>query len=324
LEDAKTITLTNTNNLTAVVSTFGATITRLLIPDRNNNPVNVVVGLADIDDYRSRHYQIQDLYLGSIIGRFAGRISDGYVEIEGTPYPIYNKGGIHLHGGHIGFDKKDWKIESVSRTAVTFYYLSSHLEEGYPGNLKIKLSYTLTDTDQLVLRYEAKTDKTTCINLTNHSYFNLSGSGTIMDHKLKIESDYVLEIDAFKIPTGSFLPVKNSKYDYSKRTKIRKPDFSGLDDTFVVDKSALKATLISEHTDIQMRVFSNQPGMVVYTPDSLPNLNYYNSVIYSEFPAICFETQHFPNSPHIGHFPSTLLKPEDTYVQETIFDFSKN
>lgn len=317
----ETITLANKNGLKLEISTLGATITQLLIPSRNRKNVNVIASLQNIKDYNSQQYIKEGLYLGSTIGRFAGRISKGYFEIDNIKYPIYTKNKVHLHGGKVGFDKKIWTIEDCSQTSAKLSILSPHMEEGYPGNLSVSVTFSVTENNMVKLNYEARTDKTTVLNLTNHSYFNLDGSGTILNHRLQIESDAYLEVDKTLIPTGRVLPVKSSIYDYTELKKIQQPYFKGLDDTFVLGSNSLKATLKSELSGIQMRVYSNQPAMVVFTPPEFPNFNFKGGASYSKFPAICFETQHFPDAPHYSNFPTTFLRPKDTYRQETCFEF---
>lgn len=316
------ITLTNKNGLQLKVSTFGATITQILVPDKNKIPVNVVVGLNDINDYRSKKYWNYALNLGSTIGRFAGRISKGFIKIDNIKYAIFNVNGVHLHGGALGFDKKIWTVNDISSNSVTLSYQSLHLEEGYPGKLHINLTFSITEANEVKLKYEANTDKPTVINLTNHSYFNLDGKGTILNHKLQINSDYILEVDKNLIPTGELVKVEQTKYDYRELSHIDNFSFNGLDDTFVSNKSSLKAILESDYTGIRMNVYSNQPATVVYTPPKFPELNFNGGVKYSKFPAICFETQFYPDSPHHKNFPSTILRPNEIYVQETSFEFS--
>jgi aldose 1-epimerase len=315
------IILLNKTGIKIEICTLGATITQLLIPSKNGKPINVVASLENLEDYQSEHYIKERLHFGSTIGRYAGRISKGHFEVDGIKYPIYNKNGVHLHGGESGFDKKVWDIERLSKSSVKLSCTSPHMDEGYPGNLKVSLTYTITESNELKLDYVAETDRTTHVNLTNHSYFNLNGEGTILNHKLQIQSDEYLEVDDRLIPTGQILQVKNSRYDYTHLKTIDQPSFIGLDDTFITSNDRLKAILKSESSGIEMHVYSDQPAMVVYTPPKFPNFNFRDNASYSTFPTICFETQHFPDSPHHKHFPSTLLHPGDIYRQETSFAF---
>ncbi|WP_370390649.1 aldose epimerase family protein [uncultured Winogradskyella sp.] len=321
MTDSDILTLSNANGITLELSTLGATITQLLVPNKNGKPINVVATLENQRDYSSKSYLKERLYLGSTVGRYAGRISKGFFEIDNIKYPLYNLNGVHLHGGKKGFDQKLWSVQHHSKNSAVLTCFSPHMEEGYPGNLKVSLTYTITESNELKLHYVAETDRTTHVNLTNHSYFNLNGEGTILNHKLKILSDEYLEVDNRLIPTGQILQVKHSRYDYTHLKTIDQPSFIGLDDTFITRNDRLKAILKSESSGIEMHVYSDQPAMVVFTPPEFPNFNFKNATVYSKFPAICFETQHFPDSPHHEHFPSTLLQPGDIYRQETSFAF---
>lgn len=322
---AKTLTLINKNNLELQVNTLGATILSLKVPNKNKKQVNVIVGLSCEDDYVSNPYLETGLYLGTTVGRYAGRISKGKLKIGSKNYPIYNVNGVHLHGGKEGFDKKIWTIEALKKgddPSVTLSYLSKHLEEGYPGNLKVFVSYELTKENALKITYKATTDETTIINLTNHSYFNLNGEASILDHELQLNSNFYLDVDENLIPSGKLNQIKGSIFDYNEISLIGKDDFKGLDDTFVLKDDKLKALIASKTSGIQMKVYSNQPSVVIYTPLKFQELPFKDDVKYSNFPAICFETQHYPDSPNNRHFPTTILKPKQTYINESIFEFS--
>lgn len=322
---SKTITLLNKNNLKLKVSALGATLLFLKVPDKNGKHINVIVGLSHVEDYKSEAYLIEGLYLGSTVGRYAGRISKGHIVIDSKKYPIYNENGVHLHGGKEGFDKKIWNVESIKSgesPSVTLSYLSKHLEEGYPGNLKVFVTYTLTKYNALKITYKATTDQKTIINLTNHSYFNLNGEGSILDHELQLNSDFCLDVDDKLIPSGKLNPVKGTRFDFNLKSVIGRNDFIGLDDTFVLRDDKLKAIIASRTSGIQLKVYSNQPAMVIYTPLKFKELPFNDGATYSDFPAICFETQHYPDAPNNINFPSTLLEPNQTYINESIFKFS--
>lgn len=325
MPNLETITLLNKNKLELRVSTLGATILSLKVPDKNKKCVNVIVGLSHENDYISYPYLETGLFLGTTVGRYAGRISKGQFKINSEVYSIYNENGVHLHGGKEGFDKKLWTIESVEEgesPSVTLSFLSKHLEEGYPGNLKAFVTYTLTKDNVLKVTYKATTDQKTIINLTNHSYFNLNGEASILDHELLVNSDFYLDVDDNLIPSGKLNPVKGSRFDFNSKTIMGKDNFKGLDDTFVLRDDKLKAIIASKKSGIQMKVFSNQPAVVIYTPLKFTELPFKDGVKYSDFPAICFETQHYPDAPHHDHFPTTILNPDQTYINESIFEFS--
>ncbi len=324
MSEIKTINLVNKNNLKLEVSTLGATIISLEVPNKNGKHTNVVVGLSKADDYKSQTYLKEGLYLGSLVGRCAGRVSRGYIEIEEKKHDLYNEEGVHLHGGKEGFDKKIWNVETIesgNSSSVTLSYLSEHLEEGYPGNLKVLVTYTLTEENALKISYKAETDQTTILNLTNHSYFNLDGESSILDHKLKLNSNSYLDLDEQLVPTGKINLVEGTRFDYTKKACVGKDGFKGLDDIFVLDENDQKALLSSEKSGIQMKVCTNQPAVVIYTPIKFNKLPFKNNTEYSEYPAICFETQKYPDAIHNDNFPSIVLKPGQAYNHETIYEF---
>jgi len=306
------------------LTNYGATIMNFFLLDKHNEMVNVVVGLENIEDYKNEPYLTENNFLGCTVGRYAGRISNGSFKIEHKSYPIFNVNGVHLHGGKTGFDKKLFKIDDLSleeNPYVQFSYTSVDGEEGYPGNLSVSVRFTLTEKNEIKIDYKAKSDKKTIVNLTNHSYFNLNGEGSILDHDLFVHSDQVLEVDEQLIPTGKLIASRNSKFDYNILKKIGANNFSGLDDTFVLNKGEVKAKLFSHKTGIEMSVQTDQPACVIYTPLQLPKLPYKNKVKYGPFSAICFETQNFPDSPNKTNFPSPILSPGDIYRQSTIYSF---
>lgn len=321
------ITLSNSHGMTLQVSNYGACIMSLKVPGKDGRSVDVVVGLPSALEYTKTDYLKKNLCFGSSIGRYAGRISQKAIKIEGKTYPIYHKDGVHLHGGKEGFHNKLWIVDDAvygKNPYVTLSYLSPHLEEGYPGNLKATVTYRLTEDNGLKIAYTAQTDKTTPVNLTNHSYFNLNGKGSVLDHRMMVVSEKYLEVDTQLIPTGRVLNSEHTRFDFRATSQIGRSDFEGLDDTFVLNNSHLKASLSSVKTGIQMEVYTNQPAMVIYTPKGsrFTDLSFKDGVTYSEFPAICFETQNFPDAPNHGDFPSSLLNPGETYRNETLFKFS--
>lgn len=320
----KVITLKNSNGLKLQISNLGATIICLNVPDKNNELVNVVAGL-EASDYDKDFYIQNGLYLGASIGRFAGRISKGNFKLNDQEYPLYNVDGVHLHGGKVGFDKKFWAIESLSEDAnpvVIFSCESKNMEEGYPGNLKVKVSYQLTEENQVKVKYSATTDADTPINLTNHAYFNLNGKDSILDHNLQLNSIGYLEVNDQLIPSGNIIPSKGTRFDFSEKEVIGREDFVGFDDCFILGQDELKAVLEAPKTGIKMEVYTNQPASVIYTPVQLPDLPYKNDIKYSNFSAICFETQNFTDAPNNENFPSSILKPGETYVNLSVYKFT--
>ncbi|UII80072.1 aldose epimerase family protein [Flagellimonas sp. CMM7] len=319
------VSISNSNGAQLEISNYGATILSLKTLDKNGNLVNVAVGLESPEEYTKQSHLDSQLFLGAIIGRYAGRISGGAITIENQEYPIHNQNGVHLHGGKQGFDKKFWNIDQVTKhinPSVKLSYLSEHLEENYPGNLNVSVVYELMESNSVKITYQATTDKTTLVNLTNHSYFNLDGGGSILKHCLQVHSDSHIEVDQKLRPTGNIIPSENTRFDFNRQSQIENSNFVGLDDTFVLKQTPSKvATLLSKSNGIYMNVYTNQPAMVIYTPKSFPALNYYSRSGYDKFPAICFEAQNFPDAPNHPHFPSSVLKPDQTYLQETIFEF---
>lgn len=314
-------TLSNSNGMELQVSNFGATIISLKVPNNLGTLTNVVVGLEQAEDYLTAPYTDVTLYLGSSIGRYAGRISNGKFEIEGKTYPIENTDGVHLHGG-VGFDKKFWNLKSQSTNAVVLTYVSAHLEEGYPGELEIEALFEITDNNCLIVSYSATTDQSTPVNLTCHPYYNLNGCDSILDHELWVNSTQHLEVDAQLIPTGTILESENTVFDYTTLSKINKPNFVGFDDTFVMGQEQLKAKLSSSITGIEMKVYASEPAMVIYTPKQFPKLNFKNQLGVGAFPAICFEPQNFPDAPNKNHFPNSILHPNEMYSNKIVFEFS--
>ncbi|PRX57255.1 aldose epimerase family protein [Flagellimonas meridianipacifica] len=318
------IKLANSKGMEMEVCSYGATLISLKVPNRNKDLVNVVVGLDNVKDYASPEFQKHNLYLGCTVGRYAGRISKGFFKLEGKRYTVDSENGVHLHGGSTGFDKKLWEVVSTKNSRsnnVKFGLLSKHMEGGYPGNMKVTVEYELLESNALRIVYTATTDQTTVLNLTNHAYYNLNGEGSVSEHFLQINSNKILELDDRKVPTGKILDCRQTKYDFNTKAKIKKIPSSGLDDVFIMPPKPFSAALYSEKSGICMKVLSKQPAVVIYTPIELPNLDFKDDATYSVFPAICFETQNYPDAPNNPHFPSCILRPGETYTNETVMDF---
>jgi len=288
--------------ITLIILDYGAIIQKLLVKDKNGKTTNVVVGY----DFASKYLK-DTACLGASVGRYAGRISNGSFELDRQTYNLHENRGIHLHGGKEGFHKKYWKFEAVNQGQepfVTLSYLSRHLEEGYPGNLKTSVTYRLKD-NELHISFKASTDRTTVLNLTNHSYFKLDDEDSIDAYQLKLNCPDYLETFDNLLPTGKLLAVKETKYDFLNEKPIGK---KRLDTTFVQDlKAKIGAKLFSKKSGIGMEVRTNQAAVHVYTP--------------LKFPAICFETQNFPDAPNHKHFPSSVLRPGEVYKNESLFKF---
>lgn len=322
MENLAVFTIKNNSALEMTISNFGATVIGLKVQNAKGEIFGVAAGLKKASDYLEAPYSNVKLFLGSSIGRYAGRISGGEFTIDDIVYKIEIQDGFHLHGGENGFFKKFWSLKEVADDFVVLSYVSKHLEEGYPGNLDVEARFELTPENEVKITYKATTDLATPVNLTSHVYFNLNGKGSVLDHELQINSDFHLDVDSQLLPTGKLSKSEGTTFDRNQKAKIGREDFKGFDDTFVFNEKQLKASLSSAESGINMDIFSNQPAMVVYTPEKFPVLPFSNNDQYEEFPAICFEPQNFPDAPNKKHFPNSILRAGETYVNEMIFAFT--
>ena len=331
--DGKTVeiyTLTN-GPIKARVMTYGALLVDLVTPDRSGKPGDVVLGFDSLEGYLAGHP-----YFGATVGRVANRIGGAKFTLDGKEYKLAaNNGPNTLHGGLKAFDKVVWKAEDVSGAdgpAVKFSYLSPDGEEGFPGNLNVSVTYTVTSQYELKLDYKATTDKATPIVLTNHSYFNLAGpaSGSILKHELMLNASHYTPGDAGMIPTGEIAPVKGTPLDFTQMTEIGarikeiKAEPVGYDHNFVIDgKYPTPAAFVYEPTSGRtMTVLTTEPGVQFYTGNFLDGtVKGKGGVPYKQYQAFCLETQHYPDSIHHDNFPTTVLRPGETYTQTTIYKF---
>ncbi len=326
-------TLTN-GKITARVMTFGAILTELDVPDRDGKVGDVVLGFDDLKGYLGSHP-----YFGATVGRFANRIAGGEFRVHGQTYKVAkNNGENALHGGLKGFDKAIWEAEELSTAdgpAVKFTYLSRDGEEGYPGNLKVSVTYTVTADNAVKIDYAATTDKATPVNLTNHSYFNLAGpaSGTIDQHELMIAADRYTPSNASLIPTGELASVKETPLDFTKPIEIGsrynqlKAEPIGYDHNYVLrggeNGPTMAARVYEPTTGRVMDMLTTEPGVQFYTGNFLDGTVVgKGKVAYKQHQAFCLEAQHFPDSVNQPSFPSTILEPGKTYRQTTIYRFS--
>lgn len=331
-------TLTNQHGMVAKVMTYGATLTELIVPGKSGAPANVVLGFDKLEPYLAGVP-----FFGSTVGRVGNRIAKGTFTLNGKTYKLAtNNGPNHLHGGVKGFDKVVWKAEPLTvkdGEAIKFTYRSPDGEEGYPGNLDATVVYTLTNANELRIDYTATTDKATPVNLTNHSYFNLAGegNGTILNHVMMINADAMTPVDATLIPTGKIDPVKGTVFDFTTPTaigarieKVPGGPPVGYDHNYVLNKAAGGAangmTLAARVTDPAsgrvMEVRTTEPGVQFYTGNFLDGtIKNRKGVPYQKHAAFCLETQHFPDSVNHPAFPSTILRPGETYRTTTIYRF---
>ena len=332
-------TLTNSNGVKADITDYGGIVVSLLVPDRNGKFDDVVLGYDNIGDYLDR-----SPYFGAIIGRHANRIDGAAFVLNGIRYELAaNEGKKNIHGGFSGFDKKLWDSRIISRNgqeALELSLFSPDGDEGFPGNLEVRVIYRLTDDNALEIEYYGASDADTVLNMTNHAYFNLSGhnSGTVLDHYLKINADFYTPINKDLIPTGEILSVKNTPFDFTEPRQIGESlrDFSGneqmlngsgYDHNFVLREKGPGLRECSELYDPKsgrvMTCYTTKPGVQFYTGNFLKGAGMgKDGWIYDKWHGLCLETQYFPNSMEYSHFPSPVLRAGDTYHHLTIYKFS--
>jgi aldose 1-epimerase len=323
-------TLTNKNGVQVKISNYGGTITSWVTPDKNGQNSSIVLGFDSLQGYLQK-----PPYFGATIGRYGNRIAKGKFSIGKNTYTLAtNDGPNHLHGGIKGFDKVVWDAVTPadSVASLTLSYLSKDGEEGYPGNLQVAVKFTLTDDNELQLDYTATTDKATPVNLTNHSYFNLTGNpaNNILNHQLQIDADNYTPVDSTLIPTGEIKAVKNTPFDFTTATAIGARIDSvkgGYDHNFVLNRkdSSLQkvATLSDTASGRKLEVYTTEPGLQFYSGNFLDGkLKTSAGVPIQQHAALCLETQHFPDSPNKPRFPSTILEPGKQYHTQTVYKIS--
>lgn len=309
---------------------YGTLINQFVVKNSKGEAQDIVLGFDKFEDYISPAYLENYPYFGAIIGRYANRIKDGKFALDGVDYQLAtNAGSCCLHGGNVGFDRKVWDIIETSHqphAKVTFQYFSLDGEENFPGDLAIQLTFELTNNDELILTYQADTDEATPVNLTHHSYFNLSAAGDkIINHIHQMNASHYLEQDEDWAVTGKLIPVDGTIHDFTKPKPIGSNwnEKEGYDQTFVLDKEYGALTLASKTTEtnsgLSLLVYTTEPVAHLYTAKYLSVKNGKGGRDYNEFDAFCVETQHHPNAVNIAHFPSTVLKPEEVYTQTTIY-----
>ena len=312
-EEVTLYILKNSNGISLEIISYGGIITNISFPDKNGCFSNIVLGYDNLQEYEDDQY-----FFGAIIGRYANRIKNGSFKIDNTKINVdKNIGNNHLHGGFSGFHKKVWKVKSIKRKdslTLILNYLSKDLESGFPGNLDVSVHYTLNNNNELEIKYFAKSDKKTVVNFTNHSYFNLGPSldENIFNHKLLINATNYLEATNDLIPTGNLLNVQGTNYNFLNLKTIS----CELDNCWALDKHLnqkieLAAILVNEEAGRKIEVYTDEPGVQIYTGNNLNFKHKKNS-------GVCLETQHFPNSPNQQNFPSTELLADELYESNTI------
>jgi len=327
--------LKNKNGLEAAITNYGGRLVSLLVPDRAGNTIDVVVGCSSIDGY----IKAGGSFYGATIGRYGNRIAKGHFMLDGTDYSLFLSNRPNsLHGGKEGFDRKVWDAKKIDDQTLELTYLSKDMEEGYPGTLSVKVVYKLTNNNAIEISYQAITDKTTVVNLTNHTYFNLNGegNGTILNHTVQLDADNYTPVDATLIPTGKIEPVKGTPFDFTMPTTIganindsneQIKKGHGYDHNFVLNKHSFTtavAEVKGDKTGIVMKIYTKEPGIQFYSGNFMSG---FNTMKYGEKDerrtGFAMETQHFPDSPNQPQFPTTTLKPGQVYKTQTVYKFEK-
>jgi aldose 1-epimerase len=325
-------TLSNDNQVTIKITNYGAIITSIETPDKNGELANIACGFEKLETYLSAEYLGSYPYFGCICGRVCNRIADGKFKLEGKNYSLAaNNGPNHLHGGLVGYDKRMWASEVIDeneKVGVKLSYLSPDMEEGYPGNLKVTCTYTLNNNNELAIEYGAETDQATILNLTNHTYFNLTGGkDQILNHELVMPAkSYTPAIDS--IPTGEIATVGGTPFDFRTKQKLGAhiPALeTGYDHNFVLDNAEgqiIYAGCLSEKSSGRMiEFYTTQPGLQLYTGYWIPELTIDGQKKFGSFSGVAIETQHYPDAINKPHFPPVILAPGQNFNEKTIYKF---
>jgi len=330
--EVELFTLTNDNQVTVKITNYGAIITSIEAPDTNGEIAGIACGFEKFENYVSTEYLGSYPYFGCICGRVCNRIAEGKFTLEGKNYSLaVNNGPNHLHGGIVGYDRRLFSAEIIEETefvGVKLTYLSPDMEEGYPGNLKVTCTYTLNNNNELAIEYSAETDKTTIVNLTNHTYFNLTGGNEqILNHDLILTAKSYTE-SVGSIPTGNILPVEETPFNFLNRKKLGQ-DIAGLADgydlNFVLDNPEGKLVhagcLCEETSGRKVDVYTTQPGIQLYTGYWIPELMIDGQKKFGSYSGVALETQHFPDAINKPHFAPVTLAPGQKFLEKTIYKF---
>lgn len=328
--------LSNENGAEVAVTNYGGAIISIMVPDRNGKLANVVQSHDTIDGVINS----PEPFLSTLIGRYGNRIAKGKFKLDGVEYPLtVNNGPNSLHGGPTGYHARVWDAEQTNAQSVTLHYLSADGEEGFPGNLDITVVYTFTNENEIIITYTAICDKKTIVNLTNHAFFSLSGvnnpTPTIENNIVTINADYYVPIDEVSIPTGEILKVEGTPMDFrtphTVGSRIDEPfqqliNGAGYDHCYVLNKEeagtlTFAAKCVEPESGRTLEVYTTESGVQVYTDNWATGYPGYHGATFPRRSAICFEAQHFPDTPNKGHFPSAVLNAGDTYHQVTIYKF---
>lgn len=326
--------LKNKKGMQAALTNFGGRLVSLLVPDKQGKMIDVVEGFDSVKTYQ----EAADAFYGATIGRYGNRIGKGQFTLEGKKYQLtINNGANTLHGGKVGFDSHVWDAKKLDDQSLEINYLSKDGDQGFPGNLKVKVIYALQDDNSLKITYEATTDKPTVVNLTNHAYWNLNGcgSGSILSHALQIDADSYTPVDTALIPTGKLASVKGTPFDFNAITaigvrieqdNIQLKNGKGYDHNFVLNKHDMTkpiTTVIGDKTGIEMQVYTQEPGIQFYSGNFMAGKHIVKGGAKDDHrTGFCLETQHYPDAPNQPSFPSTELKPGQVYKTVSIYKFS--
>lgn len=324
-------------DIQVAITNYGGRIVGLIVPDKNGKPTDVVIGFNGVNDYQ----QANEVFYGPLIGRYGNRIAKGQFTLNGKAYKLATNNGVnHLHGGPTGFHTRVWDAKQIDDKTLELSYVSKDGEEGYPGNLTVKVIYSLTDNNGLQIDYTATTDQDTPVNLTNHAFFNLNGegSGTVNNHLLMLNADRYSPVDSTLIPTGEPASVAGTPFDFRKPTAIgahieeaneQLKNGGGYDHNFVLNKKGTGMTkaaeVVGDQSGIKMEVLTTEPAIQFYGGNFMKGNDtgkYGKAFGYRE--AFCLETQHYPDSPNHSTYPNTILKPGQTYRQTSVYQFSVN
>lgn len=328
--------LKNQNGYEVAVTNYGGSLVAIMVPDKDGQVANVIQGHDNIQDA----IDSPEPFLSTLVGRYGNRIAKGKFTLEGKEYSLsINNGPNHLHGGPTGFHARVWDAEQLSENSLKLHYLSADGEEGFPGNLDMTVVYTFTDENELVIDYTGTTDKTTVVNMTNHGFFSLTGianpTPTIEELECEINADYYVPIDDTSIPTGEIESVKGTPFDFTTphavgeridADHIQTKRGAGYDHCFVLNKKqpgelTFAARVVEPKSGRMMEVYTTEPGVQVYTDNWADGYKGQHGATFPRRSAICFEAQHFPDSPNHPYFPSVVLKPGEVYTQKTIYKF---
>lgn len=335
-KDTDLFILKNSKGNEVAITNYGGALVAIIVPDKNGNMANVIQGHDNIKDV----VESPEPFLSTLVGRYGNRICKGKFTLDGQEYQLaINNGPNHLHGGPTGFHARVWDAEQVDAQTLKLHYLSVDGEEGFPGNLDMNVTYAFTDENELVIEYQGTTDKKTIVNMTSHGFFSLAGianpTPTIEHLKCEINADFYIPIDETSVPTGEVVSVKGTPFDFTTPHEIGERidanhlqtiNGAGYDHCFVLNKKevgelSFAAKVTEPVTGRTMEVYTTEPGVQVYTDNWADGYKGQHGATFPRRSAICFEAQHFPDSPNKGHFPSVVLCPGETYYQKTVYKF---